>query len=145
MWRHFVVQNPIILHDNARSHTDAAIMDLLLRWQWEFLEHPPYSPDMSPCVYDLFIKVKEPLRGSWYSTRDELNIRVIIGRSIQKINKDGRADSVRRLPNIWKKFINKGGATILKVHKCRICVNKSCQKYRNVVITFCTTVVNKHK
>ena len=52
--RHLVVQNPIILHDNSRSHTAAAVTDLLRRWQWEILEHPPYSPDMIPCDYDLF-------------------------------------------------------------------------------------------
>ncbi|KAJ4450773.1 hypothetical protein ANN_02203 [Periplaneta americana] len=45
--RHLVVQNPIILHDNARSHTAAAVKDLLRRWQWEILEHPPYSPDIA--------------------------------------------------------------------------------------------------
>ncbi|KAJ4441771.1 hypothetical protein ANN_11629 [Periplaneta americana] len=99
--RHLVVQNPIILHDNARSHIAAAVEDLLRRWQWEILEHPPYSPDMSPCDYDLFTKVKELLRGIRYNTRDEL-IRAI-GRSIRNINKDGRADGVRRLPNIWQK------------------------------------------
>ena len=51
-----MVQNPIILHDNARSHT-AAVTDLLHRWQREILKHPPYSPDMSPFDYDLFAKV----------------------------------------------------------------------------------------
>ena len=30
---YLVVQNPIILHDNARNHTVAAVTDLLLRWQ----------------------------------------------------------------------------------------------------------------
>ncbi|KAJ4438167.1 hypothetical protein ANN_14106 [Periplaneta americana] len=59
--RHLVVQNPIILHDNARSHTAAAVKDLLRRWKWEILEHPPYSPNMSPYDYDLFAKVKEEL------------------------------------------------------------------------------------
>ena len=38
---------PIILHNSARSHTTAAVMDLLRRWQWEILGHPPYSPDMT--------------------------------------------------------------------------------------------------
>ena len=52
--RHLVVQNPIILHDNARSHI-AAVTDLLRRWQSKILEHPPYSPDMSPYDYDLFV------------------------------------------------------------------------------------------
>ena len=35
----------------------------------EILEHPPYWPDMSPCYYDLFTKVKEPLQGTRYNTR----------------------------------------------------------------------------
>ncbi|KAJ4438703.1 hypothetical protein ANN_14650 [Periplaneta americana] len=101
--RHLGVQNPIILHDNAKSHTAAAVKDLLHHWQWEILEHPPYSPDMSPCDYDLFAKVKEPLRGTRYNARDEL-IRAL-GWSIRNINKDGRADGVRRLPNIWQKLV----------------------------------------
>ena len=73
-----MVQNTIILHDNARSHTNAAaVMYLFRRWQWDILEHLLYLPDMSPCDYDLFAKVKEPLR-------DEL-IRAT-GRSIRNIN-----------------------------------------------------------
>ncbi|KAJ4426651.1 hypothetical protein ANN_26449 [Periplaneta americana] len=60
-----------------------------------------------PCDCDLFAKLKEPLRGTRYNTRDEL-IRAL-GRSIRNINKYGRADGVRRLPNIWQKVINKGG------------------------------------
>ena len=92
------VRKFVILHDNARSHTAAAVTDPMGRTQWEMLEHPPYSPNMSPCDYDLFAKVKEPLRGTRYNTRDEL-IRAI-GRSIRNINKDGRADGVRRLLNI---------------------------------------------
>ena len=105
--RYLVVHNPIILHANARSRTAAVLLDLLRRWQREILEHPPYSPDMSPCDYDLLAKVKEPLRGTWDNTRDEF-IRVI-GRSIRRINKDGTADVVLRLPNIWQKVINKEG------------------------------------
>ncbi|KAJ4434123.1 hypothetical protein ANN_16443 [Periplaneta americana] len=56
-----------------------------------------------PCNYDLFTKVKEPLRGTRYNTRDEL-IRAL-GWSIRNINKDGPADGVRRLPNIWQKTV----------------------------------------
>ena len=54
---HLVVLNPIILHDNARGHT-AAVTDRLRHWQWEILEHPLYSADMSPYNYDLFTEVK---------------------------------------------------------------------------------------
>ena len=100
-----MIQNPINLHDYSSSQTAAALMNFLRRWKWEILDHPPYSPDMSPCDYDLFAKVKEPLRGT-----------LAIRRSIRNINKDGRGDGVRRIPNMWQKVINKG-ATILKVHK----------------------------
>ena len=93
--------DPIILHDNARNHTAAAVTDLLCRWQWEILEHPPYSPDMSPCNYDLFAKVIEPVRGSRYNTRAELIH--ALGRSIRNIKKGGHADGVENLPNIWEK------------------------------------------
>jgi hypothetical protein len=37
----------IIFHDNARAHTADAVRDLLRRWGWKTLEHPPYSSDMS--------------------------------------------------------------------------------------------------
>ena len=42
---HLVVQNSIILYDNARSHTATAVTDLLRRWQWEILEHPLTGAD----------------------------------------------------------------------------------------------------
>ena len=68
-------------------------MYLLRSWQWEIPEQPPYSPD-----YDLFTKVNEPLRGIRYNAIAEL-IRAM-ERSIRNINKEGRADGVRRLRNI---------------------------------------------
>ena len=93
-------------------------MDLLHRWQWEILEHPLYSPEMSPCDYDLFTEVKEPLRETQYNTRDEL-IRAI-GWSIQNINKDGRADDVRGLANIWQKVIEVRNFRELQIRVCRL-------------------------
>ena len=32
-----MVQNPIIIHDNEKSHTAAGVTAFLLRWQWEIL------------------------------------------------------------------------------------------------------------
>ena len=84
------------------------------------LYHQVSSFSPGSCDYDLFEKVKEPVRGIRYYTRDEL-IRAI-GQSIWNINKDGHADGVLHLPNIWQNVINKG-ATILKVRKCCTPVN----------------------
>ena len=79
--------------------TIQGVADLLHRWQWEILEHPPYSPAMNPSDYYLFVKVKEPLRGTRYYTRDELTRAIVL--SIRKINKYGHTDGVGRFANIW--------------------------------------------
>ena len=76
-------------HHSSRQYKEShycCCLELLRRWQREILEYPPYSLDMSPCDYNLFANVKEPLRGIRYNTRDEL-IRAI-ERSIRNIYKD---------------------------------------------------------
>ena len=35
------LQNVIILHDNASPHKAICVRDLLRRWRWEVMEHPP--------------------------------------------------------------------------------------------------------
>ncbi|GFW65941.1 mariner Mos1 transposase [Trichonephila clavipes] len=54
---------PVVLHDNARCHVVNNVTLPLRRWQWEILEDPYYSPDISSCDFGLFPKLKEPLRG----------------------------------------------------------------------------------
>ncbi|KAJ4441535.1 hypothetical protein ANN_11391 [Periplaneta americana] len=39
--------HPIVLLDGVRSHIANPVVNLLRRWNWEILEHPPYSPDES--------------------------------------------------------------------------------------------------
>ena len=68
------LQNVIILHDNATPHKAICVRDLLRRWSWEVLEHPPYTPDLSPCDYDLIPKLKALLRGQRFRTRDDIAI-----------------------------------------------------------------------
>lgn len=38
----------------------------------QLIKPPPYSPDLTSCVFWLFPKVKEPLRGKVFRTREEL-------------------------------------------------------------------------
>ena len=62
------LQNAIILHDNATPHKAICVRDLLRRWKWEVLEHPPYAPELKACDYDLIPKIKAPLRGHRFRT-----------------------------------------------------------------------------
>ena len=47
-----------LLHDNAPSHTSLIVRQFLARNQVCVLNHPPYSPDLTPCDFSLFSKLK---------------------------------------------------------------------------------------
>ena len=64
--------HPIILHDNAMLHGVNGVTSLLGPYEWETLDHPTYSPDISPCDFDLFPKLKEDMRGIRYNNLEEL-------------------------------------------------------------------------
>ena len=52
----------ILLHDNARPHTANTITALLLKFKWQVLGHPPYSPHLPPCNYAIFGPLKKAPR-----------------------------------------------------------------------------------
>ena len=89
--------NVIILHDNSTPHKAIRVRDLLRRWMCEVLEHPPYSPDLSPCDYDLIPKLKAPLRGHRFRTRDD--IANAVRRLIKTNFNHGEADGIPRFPH----------------------------------------------
>ena len=104
--RHFLNNPPIILHDNARAHATGAVIDLLNHWGVGSALSSPYSPDLSPCDYDLIHKMKEPLRGTLFRTvRDVLQS---TNRSIRNIQRLGSANVFQRLPHRWERVIHNG-------------------------------------
>ena len=72
-----LLNNVTILRDNPRSHITWNVKHQLERWEWDVLEHPTYYPDLSPYEFDVFLKVKEPLRGRRFRTRDDIHAAVI--------------------------------------------------------------------
>ncbi|UYV67726.1 hypothetical protein LAZ67_5001784 [Cordylochernes scorpioides] len=50
-------KNWLLHHDNAPAHTSLL---------------PPYSPDLAPCDFFLFPKLKRPMKGRRYATLDEI-------------------------------------------------------------------------
>jgi transposase len=59
-------------HDNAPTHTASKTILFIGASGINLIEPPPYSPDLAPCDFWLFAKVKEPLRGKVFRTREEL-------------------------------------------------------------------------
>ena len=68
-----LAERPILLHDNARPHMAKVVTDLMHSYGWEILEHPSYSPDLSPCDFFLFGLLKSKLRGHRFETEEAVN------------------------------------------------------------------------
>ena len=101
------LRNVIILHDNATPHKAICVRDLLRCWRWEVLEHPPYSLDLLPCDYDLIPKLKAPLRGHRFRTRDD--IAIAVRRLIMTNFIHVEADGICLLPHDWQDTIDSLG------------------------------------
>lgn len=54
-------------HDNASAHTASKTISFLDATDVELVGHPPYSPDLAPCDFFLFPKLKKLLRGQRFS------------------------------------------------------------------------------
>ena len=65
-----------LLHDNAPVHRAVAVQEFLARKQVCVLHHPPYSPDLSPCDYFLFPKLKLPLKGRLFEDIQDIQTAV---------------------------------------------------------------------
>ena len=58
--------------DNAAVHNSTLVIDYLTKMAIKTVRHPPYSPDVAPCDFCLFPKLKEKLRGCRYETIEEM-------------------------------------------------------------------------
>jgi len=59
-------------HDNAPSHTALVLRDHFARNSTHIVPQPPYSPDLAPCDFWLFPKLKRPLRGHRFESIEEI-------------------------------------------------------------------------
>ena len=66
----FLQEGVILHHDNAPVHKSRVVSELVEGYSWELLEHPPYSPDLAPCDFYLFPKLKDMLRDCRFEDED---------------------------------------------------------------------------
>ena len=59
-------------HDNAPFHTAISMNEFLAKKGISLVPQPPYSPDLSPCDFFLFPKLKFHLKGRAFGTMDNI-------------------------------------------------------------------------
>ena len=91
-----------LLHDNARPHTARATIDAMETLKFEFLSHPPYSPDLAPSDFQFFPHLKRDLKGTHCTSDDEVKQAVMwIKQRTPEFFIDGMCKLVLR----WEKCI----------------------------------------
>lgn len=87
----------ILLHDNARPHKALSVGRFFAKHGTTELPHPPYSPDLSPCDYFLFPRMKKILKGNNFNDICEIQEKSLeILRTITKNEFSSCFDNLRK-------------------------------------------------
>ncbi|UYV78041.1 hypothetical protein LAZ67_15003295 [Cordylochernes scorpioides] len=69
LWKN---KNWLLHHDNAPAHTSLLVRDFLAKNNTLMMPQQQYSPNLAPCDFFLFPKLKRPMKGRRYATLDEI-------------------------------------------------------------------------
>lgn len=59
-------------HNNAPTHGAQLSRAVLHEHQWEIIQHPPYSPDLSPSHFFLFPNLIKSLKGASFPSDEDV-------------------------------------------------------------------------
>ena len=93
--------------DNAPVHNFILITDDLTKMGIKTLPQPPYSPDVGPCGFWLFPKLKEKLRGCRYETIEEM--KEAVTKVIDTLTQEDFDGAFQKLLEQYNKCIAAGG------------------------------------
>ncbi len=105
------IRTPYILQDNARPHKHPEINSFFQRHRWMVLEHPAYSPDLNPCDYDGFHRIKGPNKGIRFANENELT--KSFDKVIKDVNEKNELKGISKLPERWKNVVKGYGEYIV--------------------------------
>ncbi|UYV80763.1 hypothetical protein LAZ67_19001657 [Cordylochernes scorpioides] len=100
LWKN---KNWLLHHDNATAHTSLLVRDFLAKNNTLMMPQPPYSPDLAPCDFFLFPKLKRPMKRRRYATLDE--IKTASKEELKKIFKNDFLKCFEDWKNRWHKCI----------------------------------------
>jgi len=134
-------QNLIIHHDNAPAHRSFKVSPFLAKNNMTVIPHPPYSPDLAPCDFFLFPKLKLRTKGRRFDTIEE--IQEESKRVLDTIPKREFQGCFQAWQKRWDRCIRERGST-LKVMKEFNIQGKQTSFYKYCPGTFGYALVFNH-
>ena len=110
--------------DNTPVHNSILVSDYLAKMGIKIVLHPPYSPDLTPCDFWLFPK----LRGCCYETIEEM--KEAVTKVIDTLAQEDFHGSFRKLLERYNKYIAAGGYSFKedKIFMCVLSIKVSIRK-----------------
>lgn len=108
-----VNRNHVILqHDNARPHVSVATQKKIAELGWEVLSHPPYSPDIAPSDYHLFLSIQNFLNGKKFEMDDD--VKMELEKFFESKDELFYQNGILKLPSRWEQIVNNNGNYFMK-------------------------------
>ncbi|KAJ4433492.1 hypothetical protein ANN_15796 [Periplaneta americana] len=96
----WVENNWFLMHDNAPAHRAIIVKNFLARHNITALDHPPYSPDLSPPDYFLFPRLKSHLKGRRFNAEEVI---ANATRALRRVSQNGFQACFQELYTRWQK------------------------------------------
>ena len=93
----------ILHHDKAPAHTSHLVQQFLAKHGTAQLEQPPYSPDLTPCDFFLFPRLKKVLKGHRFEATED--IKQNSTKSLLDIPKEEFAKCFQQWQKPWAKCV----------------------------------------
>jgi len=93
----------ILNHDNAPSHTSHPVQLFLAKHGTAQLQQPPYSPDLAPCDFFLFPRLKKVPKGHRFEATED--IKRNLTKTLLDILKEKFAKCFQQWQKRWAKCV----------------------------------------
>lgn len=101
----------IVFHqDNARPHTAKVTQMKIKGFDWDILQHPPYSPDISPSDFHLFRSLQHFLVGKRFEDIDA--IKIALTEFFDSKKPSFYEEGFQKLVQRWSDVVNNDGEYI---------------------------------
>ena len=97
----------LLHHDNAPAHSSNLVQQFLAKHKIVQLRQPPYSPDIAPCDFWMYPKLKMALKGKRFD--DIETIQSNATRELKAIPKSAFKDCFRIWKHRWERVVQSNG------------------------------------
>ncbi|GFW81529.1 mariner Mos1 transposase [Trichonephila clavipes] len=110
----------VVFHqDNARQCTSVVTLQKLREPVWEVLMHPPYSPDLAPNGYPLFLALQNFLSDKKLGSREDCENRTL--EFFANKDQDFYERGTMKLPLKWQQIVLQNDAYLTQIGQSETC------------------------